>query len=114
MSSSINGTTIILTRGDSFSAQVTIYDSEGNLYSPTNDDEVRFKVVKSYPARHGSANALIEKVLDNNTLMLELDPADTEDLKFGDYKYDIQITFGNGDVDTFISKATLRITEEVD
>lgn len=51
MSSSINGTTIILTRGDSFSAQVTIYDSEGNLYSPTNDDEIRFKVVKSYPAR---------------------------------------------------------------
>lgn len=114
MASSVNGTTISLTRGDSFSAKITIYDAEGNLYSPKPGEEVRFKVVKSYPAKHGSSVALIEKLLDNESLMLELTPEDTNDLKFGDYKYDIQITFVNGDVDTFIPKATLRITEEVD
>ena len=38
----------------------------------------------------------------------------TADLNFGKYVYDIQLTKANGKVDTFISKAILKLSEEVD
>ena len=49
-----------------------------------------------------------------NTMMLTLEPQDTADLNFGKYVYDIQLTKANGKVDTFISKAILKLSEEVD
>ena len=49
-----------------------------------------------------------------DTLTLTLLPEDTKDLSFGKYVYDIQLTKADGTVDTFITKATIKITEEVD
>ena len=106
----IDGTTIILTRGDSLAVKLDIYDSEGNTYTPVSGDTIRFAMKKSY----SDTACLIEKVIPNDTLMLSLDPADTKDLPFGSYVYDIEITFATGAVDTFIDKATFRISEEVE
>ena len=39
---------------------------------------------------------------------------DTKNLDFGTYVYDLQITFADGTVDTFISKSILKLEEEVD
>lgn len=36
-------------------------------------------------------------------MVLYIAPSDTRDLRIGSYVYDIEITFENGDVDTFIS-----------
>lgn len=72
MSYNITGTTITLTRGDTF------------------------------------------KDIPIDTMMLTLEPQDTADLNFGKYVYDIQLTKANGKVDTFISKAILKLSEEVD
>ena len=47
-------------------------------------------------------------------LFLSKKPSDTADLNFGKYVYDIQLTKANGKVDTFITKATLKLSEEVD
>lgn len=47
-------------------------------------------------------------------MMLTLEPQDTADLNFGKYVYDIQLTKANGKVDTFIPKAILKLSEEVD
>ena len=38
MSSSINGTTITLTRGDTFRARITITDTNNNEYIPVAGD----------------------------------------------------------------------------
>ena len=113
MASSIEGTTIRLTRGDSFSAQVSVKDPQGQAWAPSAGDTVRFKAVRSYPARHGDQEAVIEKALGAD-LVLTLDPEDTEGLRFGEYRYDVQVTFADGRVDTVIDRASLRITEEVD
>ena len=60
-------------------------------------------------------SSLILKDIPWDTLELRLDTEDTKHLEQpGDYVYDIQITLNDGTVDTFIERAKLKITEEVD
>ncbi len=72
MSYNITGTTITLTRGDTFSALITITDLNDNQYIPMNGDRIRFAMKNDY---------------NDETPLLE--------------------------VDTFITKAILKLTEEV-
>lgn len=48
------------------------------------------------------------------TMKLVLEPEDTKTLAFGKYVYDVQLTKVTGEVDTFITKGIIKITEEVD
>ena len=45
-------------------------------------------------------------------MLLELESADTKDLRFGEYVYDIEYTDVNGRPDTFI-RAKFLLAEEV-
>ena len=110
MSCSVNGTSIFLTRGDTAYITVEMFDAEGNPYVPESGDEIKFTLKKSYL----SETPLIEKVLDNENLILEINPEDTKDLIMNrDYSYDIQLTKANGDVDTFITSSIFRVGEEI-
>ena len=102
----VNGTNIKLTRGDSFYCQLTITQGD-DPYVPAEGDEIRFAMKRALMTP-GDGNfvdctALVSKVIPNDTLILALTPTDTKTLKFGLYKYDIQITFADETVDTFIS-----------
>ena len=48
-----------------------------------------------------------------DTMILVITPEDTKSLEFGKYVYDVELTKVNGDVDTFITKARIDLTEEV-
>lgn len=48
MSYNITGTTITLTRGDTFSALITITDLNDNQYIPMNGDRIRFAMKNDY------------------------------------------------------------------
>lgn len=111
MSYTVKKNAITLTRGDTFKAKVTITDREGNPYDPQEGDTVRFAAKKNYT--DPDTEVLILKDIPIETLILKLEPEDTKDLDFGNYVYDIQLTRANGDVDTFIAKASLMLTEEV-
>lgn len=106
----INGTSITLTRGDSFYTQVGMKNEDGTEYTPQEGDSVRFALKRFYD----DAEPLIEKAIPIDTLILHLEPSDTKDLSFGEYVYDIELTKANGDVDTFIYKASFTIDNEVD
>lgn len=116
MSSSVKGREIQLTRGDTLQVLVTI-TKDGEEYTPQDGDSVRFAL------KHEKLNAkrtdykdeepLIIKDIPIDTMILELEPEDTKDLDFGTYVYDIEITFEDGVVDTFIPAARLNLTEEV-
>lgn len=56
---------------------------------------------------------LILKDIPIDTQVLSLEPSDTKNLDIGSYKYDIELTTIDGDVDTFIGPAVFKITEEV-
>lgn len=105
----VNGTTITMTRGDTVRINVKIM-MDGEEYIPEEGDVVRFAAKKNYT----DENPCIIKTVPNDTLILTLEPSDTKSLEFGYYKYDLQITFSDGDVHTFVTKATLVIDKEVD
>lgn len=102
---------IKLTRGDSAYSVVGMVAKKSKVpYVPQSGDVIRFALKKDYE----DETVLIRKVIPNDTLLLHIEPSDTEDLPFGDYVYDIEITKANGDVDTFIDRKIFKITEEVD
>ena len=104
----IQGTKIELTKGDSFYCQVEVYEHEGEAYEPQESDSIRFAVKKNY----ASTTPVIVKPVPTDTLIFHLDPSDTKDLAVGNYVYDVEITFADGDVDTFI-KGIFTLTPEV-
>lgn len=106
----INGTTIYLTKGDTFESVVSITDSDGHAYTPVEGDVIRFAMKMFYD----SGPVLINKVIPNDTMLLRLESSDTKDLYARSYVYDIQLTHANGDVDTFIAQASLILGPEVD
>lgn len=109
MSSSISGTTITLTRGDSFVANISITDSDGNPYTPTEGDTVRFAMKASL----SDVKPVLIKDIPIETMKLVIEPSDTSGLNFGTYSYDIQLTKASGEVYTFITVSKLKLTEEV-
>lgn len=110
MSYSIKDTTITMTRGDTMVARISITDSEGYQYIPVEGDKIRFAMKSNFT----DPKPLLVKDIPIDTMELVLKPEDTAELNFGKYVYDIQLTKADGTVDTFITKASLRITEEVD
>ena len=106
---SISGTTITMTRGDTLRLVVGIKNANGQTYTPAEGDVVRFALKHHYY----DAQAAIKKTIPNDTLLLHLAPADTETLPAGEYVYDIELTYANGDIDTFISDK-LVLVDEVD
>lgn len=105
---SVNGTTITLTRGDTFKANIDI-SLGGDAYTPEAGDEIRFAMKQSYSDDEPAI--LVNIPVD--TMKLVINSEDTKNLEYGTYVYDIQLTYANGDVDTFI-KGKLKLTEEVD
>lgn len=106
---SIDGTTITLIRGDTLITRVGITDASGNEYIPQEGDSLRFALKRDY----NDTNPLILKEIPIDTRILRLDPADTKPLGQPDtYVYDVEITYGDGFVDTFI-RGKLKLKEEV-
>lgn len=89
---------------------------DGELYTPENGDTVTATV------RHAPLNAarrewvdpepILVKTVPTDTLIWELEPEDTEDLKFGTYAYDIRVVYGaTGIEDTFVAGALVLTPE---
>lgn len=113
----ITGNTIEMTRGDTLIVTVQIYDDQGQAYTPAEGDAVRF-ALKSAEMTLGrkdfkDAEPLISKTIPTDTLVLQLNPADTKGLDFGTYVYDIELTHASGVVDTFIANQKFVIAPEV-
>lgn len=110
MGYNVNNTTkeIELTRGDTLKVKIDVLIN-GEAYIPRPEDSLRFAMKTAYNA----SKLLIHKDIPIDTCILHLEPQDTKKLRFGDYVYDIQITFANGDVNTFIS-GRFRLNPEVE
>ena len=106
----LNGNAIILTRGDSMQIQLAL-SKGGNPFTPETDDVIKFSVSNVPKGKCGYV-LLISKTINNNTLVLELLPEDTATMAYGTYIYDLEITYADGKVDTFL-KGTITLTEEV-
>lgn len=104
---------ITMTRGDTFVKTIS-FTRNGEPYTPRTGDVIRFAMSKVYKGKTGY-ELLLNKIIDNGTLLWIIDAEDTADLPYGKYVYDLQITHGDtGYVETFAAKKTLTLTEEVE
>lgn len=114
---SIKGTTISMTRGDTLIVQVDI-TRDGEPYVPQAGDTVRFAMkhqkMNAQKSEYQDAAPLLTVDIPTDTLVLRIDSDVTKPFGFGDYVYDIQLTYADGTVDTFIADATIALTPEVD
>ena len=103
---------IIANRGDTIIANIVIKDkTTGEIYVPEATDTLRFALKKDYSDR----KVLIYKEIPIDTMQLRIESEDTKKLdQPGMYYYDIQLTYGDGIVDTVIPNAKLKIVEEVE
>ena len=117
---SISGTSITLTRGDSFNATIEVMQKSGSTYVPYEfqpNDKLMFylkhKAMNAAKTNYIDRQPLITKNINTDSKLLSLLPEDTKGLAFGDYVYDIELTFEDGSVDTFINNASLVLVPEV-
>lgn len=97
--------TIRLTRGDYACFDIEMVDFDGEPYIPGENEIVHFTVRKSTTNK----DILIQKT----GTTIEILGEDTENLKYGTYVYDAQLTQANGHRFTFIEPTEFKITDEV-
>lgn len=102
---------ITLTRGDTLTLTVTLKKGD-QTYDPEDGDVIRFACSSGY-----KGDLLYElkfqAEVPNDTLTFSVGPTVTGVLDYGAYNYDVEITHGDGSVDTVLS-ARLIITGEVE
>lgn len=105
----VNGSKIVMTRGDTVRLTVQILDSEGNPYEPASEDKLRFAIKKRYK----DPEPIFVKNIPTDTMELVIEPEDTKTMEFGSYKYDIELTMSDGTVSTVIPRSDFVVQEEV-
>lgn len=111
----VSGTKIQMTRGDTLRVLVNL-TQDGEPYEPQSGDSVRFAMRLAGLNAAGTeySNPIcVDKPIPTDTMVLELEPSDTAELGFGQYVYDVEVTFDDGSIDTPIASASLKITPEV-
>ena len=114
----ITGHRVYLTRGDSCILKIGMKNKHTRqIYIPVPGDTLRFALKTK--ASCGCPNSeeehtVLTKSIPIETQVLELVPSDTKGLPYGEYWYDIEITFADGRVDTFIADATFELGREAD
>lgn len=110
MSVVIKKNIITMTRGDTLRVKVVILNEDGTEYEPDPDDKIRFALKEHY----NDETPIVMVDIPVDTMELHVPPEATKSLpQPSDYVYDIQLTFANGDINTFIS-SKLKLVEEVE
>lgn len=102
---------IYMTRGDTLTVTVTCI-KDGNPYELIEGDIIYLTVKDSVYTE----DIIIQKKVTEFTkgkAIIEIEPNDTNDLSYGKYKYDIQLTFSDGKVKTIITPSDFNIEGEV-
>lgn len=97
---------IFLTRGDTAVLLLSVVDSEGTPYDFSNDT-VQLTVKTSVY----TDDLVFQKNITNGHF--EIEPADTSDLPYGKYFYDVQIVTPNDKVYTVIPPKEFYVLSEV-
>ena len=95
---------IYLVRGDSGAITVNVLNADGSTRVIQPGDEI-LMTVRATP----TSGILFQKTGPE----IVIEPADTANLAFGTYCYDVQITLADGTVDTIIPKNEFIVLEEV-
>ena len=116
-----NGKHIKLTRGDSMYLSYFLNYKDGTPYEYHEGDTARFAMKENIKDPTEEPKLLIPMTInpEDNSVNLYMRPEDSKPFEFNKtFDYDIELTYlnprtGNVDIDTFVTKATIRFTPEV-
>ncbi len=106
----INGTKVSLTRGDTAFLEISLMNENGDPYETALGDALYFRLKQNA----FSKGMLLEKQIDLLTMKLRLDVEDTAGLKFGAYKYEIELVTAEGHHFTVIENADFEVRPELE
>jgi hypothetical protein len=100
-----------LTRGDTARINVDIKSGANTKYVCVTGDTLKFSVKGSVT----DSTYVFQKVITDfsDGVQIVIEPADTNSLSVGVYKYDIQLTLANGDVHTIVPPNKFEVLSEV-
>lgn len=104
----VNGLSLEMTRGDSESITVTC---DNHPFEP--GDIVEMTVRKRASAEERAFYKRVEEFAEDGSAVIAIEPEDTAELAFGNYMYDIQLTFADGTVSTIIKPNSFTLLEDV-
>lgn len=105
------GNKITMSKGDTASFNLTIYYAGmEKIYELRDGDSIRFYVTK-FDQYMNKNKIVINKLFERNTLTLK--PIDTMYLSSGDYRYEVQLTLKNGEINTIIDPTIIHLTEQI-
>lgn len=96
---------IELTRGDTLALHIDLMDDNGEPYTLKDGDDLVLTIKKS--------TRTPDVILQKHGQDVVIEPDDTEPLKYGTYKYDVQLTLADGRVTTVIKPSDFILGEEV-
>lgn len=103
-----------MVRGDSESILVRQRDKEnGELIRFVTGDTVYLTVKSTARIEDKSFQKVITDFEEDGSALIHIEPIDTKDCEFGDYVYDIQVTFADSTVKTIIETSKFRLKPEV-
>lgn len=103
----VENNNISMIRGDSGVFAITITDTNGTPVELTDSDVLTFTLRRTVR----DPTIVLQKTITDGTLTIN--PADTQDMPFGAYVYDVELKRTNGYVDTVIPPHKFLLMEEV-
>lgn len=97
---------IYLTRADTCVIDLSVKDSDDNEYDFSND-----LVQLTIKGSTATSNVIIQKTITGDHFTIT--PADTKDLEYGTYKFDVQIITTDNNVYTVVGPANFVLCDEV-
>lgn len=107
----IIGTNIVMTRGDSETLTVKMFDPDGALPF-AEGDKLTLTFKTSVHTDDIALQKTVTEFVDGNAIFA-FAPEDTRGLDFRSYIYDIQFTEASGTVTTIVTASNWNITAEV-
>lgn len=105
---------IYLTRADTADIDVTLEKLDGSEYEVQEGDSIIFRV-KKYATKDVS-EVLIEKQADieDNEITISLEPEDTLDFAFGEYRYEVELVTADNRHYTVIADTAFEVGKELE
>lgn len=103
----IKGTSIIMTRGDTESLQISCPSKPF-----TSEDIVELTVRKSAGFGPPLIHKKVTDFTDDGKAQVLFEPSDTSKLEFGTYSYDVQVTYADVGVKTIIKPSDFVVDKE--
>lgn len=108
----IKKTSISITRGDSAYISFALTNADGNPIDLSTEDKVRCQVRKEPVTGELLFDGEITQS-DEEGVIWHIRPEDTAELEVGEYFWDAQIEYADGDIFTFVDVSAFNVLPEV-